>query len=83
MASANEKLTAEQRQAMRLCRPPSTKMDGCGFGVDATAAVLDETLPGMRHEMCGGTSDRTWHRKTDPYSYLGPSGRIRTAEWAI
>jgi tRNA (cmo5U34)-methyltransferase len=58
-------------------------MEARGLGVDAIAFVLDETFPGICIEIGGGTFERTWHRKSDPYYCTGPGGRIRTAELEI
>lgn len=79
----NAELTPEQRQAMKSLKDALNRMEGRGLGVDAIASVLDETFPGICNELGGGTSERTWHRKTDPYYYAGPGGRIRAAESAI
>jgi hypothetical protein len=79
----NIELTSEQRQAMRSLKDALTHMEARGLGVDAIAFVLDQTFSGICNDLCGGTSETNWHRKSDPYFYSGPSGRIRAAESTI
>jgi hypothetical protein len=75
--------TPEQRQAMASLKDALLNMYDRGFGSDGIRFVLESEFDGICNEMAGGTSDRHWHRKTDPYYYTGARGRIRAAEAAI
>jgi hypothetical protein len=83
MAIQNNKLTPEQMQAMQRLTDALVRMEAVGLCVDAIAVVLDGTFAGICNELGGGTSARTWHRKTDPFYYSGSTGRIRAAEATI